>query len=253
MIHAAEKPGRDNISKTEINAGQYTEFLNAVAKSDPYGVYNPSMDSFSAGCQITRHGSSGSYTYNFSGGTVESPGSTTFDWADRPVNYVSWGDAARFCNWLHNGQPSGMLTGNPALDAKLTEDGSYYVNGGTSQDALMAVTRKPDQHGVMPDFGPFFYLVAFINGNSGRGRETAAASPTAVRRGWKRGKTRYIAPNPQHQEGRGRKIKKISVGEMPLARIAGKTNRRAGNGLFDSLPTYAISRGCAQRKQFIEF
>jgi formylglycine-generating enzyme required for sulfatase activity len=40
------------------------------------------------------------------------------DWADRPVNYVSWGDAARFANWLHNGQPSG------AQDLTTTEEGA---------------------------------------------------------------------------------------------------------------------------------
>ena len=43
---------------------------------------------------------SGSYSY-----TVAT------DWADRPVNYVSWGDAARFANWMHNGRGSGSTEG----------------------------------------------------------------------------------------------------------------------------------------------
>ncbi len=31
------------ISKYEVTAGQYTEFLNAVATSDPHGLYNTNM------------------------------------------------------------------------------------------------------------------------------------------------------------------------------------------------------------------
>ena len=48
------------------------------------------------GCNIQRTGSSGTYSY-----------SVAPEWADRPVNFVYWGAAARFCNWLHNGQPTG--------------------------------------------------------------------------------------------------------------------------------------------------
>ncbi|KKL49256.1 hypothetical protein LCGC14_2317320, partial [marine sediment metagenome] len=56
----------------------------------------------------------GGYTYDFSG---RPSGTTAADWENRPVNFVSWGDAARFANWLHNGQPTGILTGDPVLDA----------------------------------------------------------------------------------------------------------------------------------------
>ena len=73
-----------NIGKYEVTAGQYTEFLNAVAVTDTYGLYNTNMDTSSYGCQIQRSGSSGSYSYSVAG-----------DWTNRPVNYVSWGDAAR--------------------------------------------------------------------------------------------------------------------------------------------------------------
>ncbi len=31
------------IGKYEVTAGQYTEFLNAVAKDDPNNLYNPMM------------------------------------------------------------------------------------------------------------------------------------------------------------------------------------------------------------------
>jgi formylglycine-generating enzyme required for sulfatase activity len=66
------------------------------------------------------------------------------DWVNRPVNEVSWGDAARFCNWLHNGQPTG------SQDLTTTEDGSYYLNGAISDEALMAVVREPDATWVIP-------------------------------------------------------------------------------------------------------
>jgi hypothetical protein len=42
------------------------------------------------------------------------------------VTYVSWFDAARYCNWLHNRLPSGTQ------NASTTEDGAYTLNGATS-------------------------------------------------------------------------------------------------------------------------
>ena len=104
-----------NIGKYEVTAGQYTVFLNAVAATDTYGLYNSDMLSSSYGCQITQNGESGSYTYDFSG----RPSGTEADWEDRPVNFVSFGDAARFANWLHNGQPTG------AQNQSTTENGAY--------------------------------------------------------------------------------------------------------------------------------
>lgn len=116
-----------HIGKYEVTAGQYTKFLNAVAKTDTYGLYNTSMDTAvdSWGCNIKRTGSSGGYTY-----IVAS------DWANRPVNYVSWGAAARFANWLHNGQPIG------AQDLNTTEDGAYFLNGAITQ--LSTISREAD-------------------------------------------------------------------------------------------------------------
>jgi formylglycine-generating enzyme required for sulfatase activity len=118
-----------NMGKFEVTAGQYTAFLNAVAAVDTYGLYNTEM-CFAYGCKIERSGSSGSYTY-----------SVASDWANRPVNYVSWGDAARFANWLTNNQPTGRQV------LKTTENGSYYLNGAISDADLMAVTRKTPAQG----------------------------------------------------------------------------------------------------------
>ena len=60
-----------------------------------------------------------------------------YDRAARPVNYVSWGDAARFANWLHNGQLTGLQ------DLTTTEDGAYFLDGATSAEALGGFSR-PD-------------------------------------------------------------------------------------------------------------
>ena len=125
-----------DIGKFEVTAGQYTEFLKAVAADDTYELYHTSMGNTSPGvygCNIQRSGSPGSYSY-----------SVLPDWADRPVNYVSWGDAARFANWLHNGQPTG------AQDVTTTEDGSYFLDGAMSDAELMDVEREPDATWVIP-------------------------------------------------------------------------------------------------------
>ncbi|MCP4590843.1 MAG: formylglycine-generating enzyme family protein [bacterium] len=152
-----------NIGRFEVTAGQYTQFLNAVADNDTYGLYNGSMWSSSYGCKIERTGSSPNYTY-----------SVAVDWADRPVNYVSWGDAARFANWLHNGQPTGPQ------DLTTTEDGSYHLNGATSDAALLAVDREPDATWVIPSEDEWYKAAYHKNdGVTGNYWDYPTASNTA--------------------------------------------------------------------------
>ncbi len=103
-----------NIGKYEVSLTQYTAFLNAVAATDTYALYNTSMGTDSKIAGISRSGSSGSYTYAVLGS------------GNRPVTYVSWFDAARFANWMANGQTTG------AQDATTTENGAYTLNGATS-------------------------------------------------------------------------------------------------------------------------
>ncbi len=83
-----------NIGATEVTNAQYAAFLNAKAASDPFNLYLEEMGGSLGG--ITRSGSAGSYTYSAVSGR-----------ANNPVNYVSFWDATRFANWLHNGQGSG--------------------------------------------------------------------------------------------------------------------------------------------------
>jgi len=113
------------IAATEVTNAQYAEFLNAVAKADPNGLYHSSMGTSSSGGGISRSGSSGSYSYTPIAGR-----------ADVPVNYVSFHDALRYANWLHNGNPSG------AQDATTTESGAYTITAQGISDN--SITRNVD-------------------------------------------------------------------------------------------------------------
>ena len=99
------------IAQYPVTNCEYVAFLNAVASTDTYDLYNTFMG-YDA---ITRSGSSGSYTY-----TVKT------NMGNKPVVFVNWFDCARYCNWLHNGKPSGNQ------DNTTTETGAYTLNGATS-------------------------------------------------------------------------------------------------------------------------
>jgi formylglycine-generating enzyme required for sulfatase activity len=152
------------IGKFEVTAGQYTEFLNKVAETDTYGLYSAYMDTEAYphnGCNIKRTGSSGSYSY------IVDP-----NWANRPVNYVSWGDTARFANWLHNGQPTGPQ------DANTTENGAYYLNGATSNEALLAVNREADWKWAVTSEDEW-YKAAYHKNDGGTGNYNYWDYPTS--------------------------------------------------------------------------
>lgn len=112
-----------NIGKFEVTVGQYTAFLNAVAATDTYALYIAPMAT-DPNIGITRGGVSGNYTYSKIGS------------ANHPITFVGWGEAARFANWLHNGQPTGPQ--GPGT----TETGAYTLNGATTPAALSTVTRN---------------------------------------------------------------------------------------------------------------
>ena len=102
------------IGKFEVTNAEYAEFLNAVATTDTHALYNPEMGS-DPRAGILRSGVDGSFSYDVKP-----------NMGNKPVNYVSFWDAARFTNWLHNGQPTG------AQDKMSTEDGAYTLDGVTN-------------------------------------------------------------------------------------------------------------------------
>ena len=141
-----------NIGKYDVTVGQYTAFLNAVAATDTYALYNTSMATDLNVAGIARSGASGSYSYSVIGS------------ANHSVTYVSWGDAARFANWLQNSQPTGSQ--GPGT----TETGAYTLSGATSNAALNAVTRNADATIFIPSESEW-YKAAYYSPtlNSGAG------------------------------------------------------------------------------------
>lgn len=124
------------IGKYEVTNAQYAQFLNAVAAADPNALYNTSMGNNPRG-GITRSGASGSYTY-----------AAKAFMGNKPMNFVNWYNALRFCNWLHNGQPSG------AQVSGTTEGGAYTLTGATS----IAAGTDPTHGANGRNAGALFWL-----------------------------------------------------------------------------------------------
>jgi len=106
------------IMKHEWTNAQYVQFLNAVDPdgTNPNSIYNASMGGDARGGISFTIGNAAGSKY-----------AAKADMGDKPVNYVSWFDAARVANWLHNGQGSGG-----------TETGAYTLNNATSGNAPAA-------------------------------------------------------------------------------------------------------------------
>jgi len=121
------------IGTYEVTNAQYAAFLNAKAASDPLGLYNPSMASDPRG-GIFRGGSSGSYSY-----------ATKPNMGNKPVTFVSWFDAIRFTNWLHNGQGTGG-----------TETGAYTLIGGAVPSNNLSIARSPDAKWFLPNHDEWY-------------------------------------------------------------------------------------------------
>jgi formylglycine-generating enzyme len=127
------------IGKYDVTIGQYTDFLNAVAATDTYSLYSASMGTDLNVAGISRSGTSGAYTYS----VINNGG----DSSNRPITYVNWWDAARFSNWMANGQPTGAQT------STTTENGAYNVNGATSGNAPAKNVTNPNTSAA-----PTFYI-----------------------------------------------------------------------------------------------
>ena len=133
------------IGKYEVTNAQYTEFLNAVDPSgaNANGIYNSNMGSNARG------------GISFNGAAANgSKYSIRTSMGDKPVNYVSWYDAARFSNWLHNGQGSGS-----------TETGAYTLNGNTG-----IITKNVSAAAWLPSEDEW-YKAAYYDPTAGAGAD----------------------------------------------------------------------------------
>lgn len=129
------------IGKYEVTNSQYCEFLNAVAVTDTFGLYNTNMATGFDDCGgIIQTGEAGNYSYSVKSGR-----------GNNPVNYVSWYDAIRFANWMHNSQ--GTST---------TESGAYTITDWDGYDGTVSSRNTNAQ--VWLSTEDEWYKAAFYKG-----------------------------------------------------------------------------------------
>ena len=147
----------------EFTNRQYAEFLNAVAATDTYSLYNSNMNSSNRG-GIIQSGVSGSFSY-----------SVKTNMGDKPVNYVSWYDAARVANWYQNG----------ATSSSSTETGAYTLNGQFGVGNAVAV--NPGATFFIPTVDEWYKAAFYKGGGADAGywnySTQSDTAPTAVTAG----------------------------------------------------------------------
>ena len=134
------------IGKYEVTNAQYVEFLNAVdpKANNELCLYNSDMAGNFGG--IENSGSVDGARYVAQAGREQNP-----------VTYVSWYDAVRFTNWLHNGQGSGS-----------TETGAYTLVGGTCIPANgSSIVRNPGATHFLPTENEW-YKAAYHDATMGK-------------------------------------------------------------------------------------
>jgi formylglycine-generating enzyme required for sulfatase activity len=104
------------IGKYDVTISQYTAFLNAV---DPNGTNPNDIYKAEMGTRLAIAGIS--YTAEAGAGSKYA----VINSGNRPITYVGWFEAARFANWMTNGQGSGSA-----------ETGAYTLNNATSGNAV---------------------------------------------------------------------------------------------------------------------
>jgi len=154
------------IMKYEFTNQQYTEFLNSVDASgtNPYSVYNANMGSNARGGISFTSGNASGSKY-----------ATKSNMGDKPVNYVSWFDAARVSNWLMNG----------ATTSSSTETGAYTLLSGQTSGTAPAVNSGATFY--VPTEDQWYKAAYYKGGGTSAGYWNYAtqndSAPTAVTAG----------------------------------------------------------------------
>jgi len=152
------------MSKYKVTIAQYVEFLNAVASTQGdrsnagweviQGLYKSEMDKAKEdpGVLIERKGDGTlaiPYVY-----LVRPSAAWGSDAGNRPIPWVTWFDAARFANWMHNGKPAG--TG--------TETGAYTL---TNYQEAGYVPRNSDARFWIPSEDEWYKAAYYDPNKSG--------------------------------------------------------------------------------------
>lgn len=151
------------IRQYPITICEFTTFLNSVAVTDTYALYDIGM--YASRCGITRSGSSGSYSY-----TVNT------NYGNKPITIVSWFDSARYCNWLHNNKPNSGIQNSSS-----TETGAYTLNGVISGTGP---SKNNNAKYYIPTENEWYKAAFYKGGNTNAGYWTYAtqsnSTPTCV-------------------------------------------------------------------------
>jgi len=121
-----------NMGKYNVTIAQYTAFLNAVAKTDPNGLYDSRMATDLNVAGIARSIGPGTSGY------VYTAMNNSGDSSNRPIAYVSWFNAARFANWMSNNQPVGPQS------STTTENGAYDLSKTINEKAVAKNICNPN-------------------------------------------------------------------------------------------------------------
>lgn len=141
------------IATFEVTIAQYAAFLNAIAtRTDTANgsivdsLYDSRMASDTNVAGISRSGqgiATAPYVYTTIGDTL------------KPIAYVTWFNAARFANWMHNGS-------NESAD---TESGAYTLSLATSG----TITRNPGATWWIPSENEWFKAAYYKAGGTDAG------------------------------------------------------------------------------------
>jgi len=147
------------IAKYEITFGQYVEFLNAVAKTDPHGLFNPGMQYDKLLDGIARTGEDGDYGYSL----------IDLDSTNKPVTYVNFLDAVRFTNWINNGQ------GNASSDTGAYSITTAELVGAQQKNNIITYKAEGNLDLIVGD-------QAQMSGLTGRGFEARGTITSVVQK-----------------------------------------------------------------------
>jgi sulfatase modifying factor 1 len=151
------------IGKYEVTIGQYTTFLRSVA-SELNVVGKPPLPSYRINLwnsgMAANTNVAGIIRIRMGGQTPGQPDSYWYTYAtvgsaNRPIAFVSWFDAARFANWMHNGATNGADT----------ETGAYTLNGATAG----VILKNPDARWWIPSEDEWYKAAYYKGGGTNTG------------------------------------------------------------------------------------
>ncbi len=143
------------IGQLEWTNALYVQFLNAVDPqgTNPNAIYNPSMGSDARGGISFFNANSDGAKYTL-----------RTNMGDKPVNFVSWFDAARVANWLSNGS---VAYGNSDSTASAPQNnGSYTLGAATSGSAP---ARNAGAIWTVPSENEWYKAAYYKSGGVSRG------------------------------------------------------------------------------------